>query len=203
MLTKVLAISIAYVAMGVLLLLMVIKPSVRWRWKALAIIVSTFFFVDVFLETRALLGWPGVGKLPDRFQLLWVRVVEPDARLSDPGAIYMWVEEVDENNVPVGVPRSYRVPYKRALAEQSVKARDQIMQGNPQEGTAESMTGEDKQQDQRDSQNQVDKTRTLEGTPIEAASGMQRLDIDALQHAQQTIEFRPMPPTLLPVKGGR
>ena len=48
MLTKVLAISIAYVAMGVLLLLMVIKPSVRWRWKALAIIVSTFFFVDVF-----------------------------------------------------------------------------------------------------------------------------------------------------------
>ena len=203
MLTKVLAISVAYVAMGVLLLLMVIKPSVRWRWKALAILVSTFFFVDVFFETRSLLGWPGVGRLPDRFQLLWVRVVEPDVRLSDPGAIYMWVEEVDENNVPIGVPRSYRVPYKRALAEQSVKARDQIMQGNPQEGTAESMAGEEKQQDQRDSQNQADRTKTLEGAPLEAASGTQRLDLDALQQGQQTIEFRPMPATLLPVKRGR
>ncbi len=203
MLTKVLAISVAYVAMGVLLLLMVIKHSVRWRWKALAILVSTFFFVDVFFETRSLLGWPGVGRLPDRFQLLWVRVVEPDVRLSDPGAIYMWVEEVDENNVPIGVPRSYRVPYKRALAEQSVKARDQIMQGNPQEGTAESMAGEEKQQDQRDSQNQVDRTKALEGAPLEAASGTQRLDLDALQQGQQTIEFRPMPTTLLPVKRGR
>jgi hypothetical protein len=202
-LTKVLAISVAYVAMGVLLLLMVIKPSVRWRWKALAILVSTFLFVDVFFETRSLLGWPGVGRLPDRFQLLWVRVVEPDVRLSDPGAIYMWVEEVDENNVPIGVPRSYRVPYKRALAEQSVKARDQIMQGNPQEGTAESMAGEEKQQDQRDSQNQADRTKALEGAPLEAASGTQRLDLDALQQGQQTIEFRPMPTTLLPVKRGR
>ena len=203
MLTKVLAISVAYVAMGVLLLLMVIRPSLSWRWKAIAILVSTFFFFDVFFETRGLLGWPGVGRLPERFQLLWVRVVEPDVRMSDPGAIYMWVEEVDENNVPVGVPRSYRVPYKRALAEQSVKARDQIMQGNPQEGTAESMAGEDKQQDQRDSQNQVEKTKTLEGTPIEAASGTQGLDLDALQQGQQTIEFRPMPTTVLPVKRGR
>ena len=203
MLTKVLAISVAYVAMGVLLLLMVIRPSLSWRWKAIAILVSTFFFFDVFFETRGLLGWPGVGRLPERFQLLWVRVVEPDVRMPDPGAIYMWVEEVDENNVPVGVPRSYRVPYKRALAEQSVKARDQIMQGNPQAGTAESMAGEDKQQDQRDSQNQVEKTKTLEGTPIEAASGTQGLDLDALQQGQQTIEFRPMPTTLLPVKRGR
>ena len=200
MLTKVLAISTAYVAMGVLLLFLLIRPALHWRWKAFAILLSTFFFVSVFFETRGLLGWPGVGKLPDRFQLLWVRVVEPDPRLSDPGSIYMWVEEVDENNVPVGVPRSYRLPYRGALAEKSAKARDQIMQGNPQEGTAENLTGEDQPQDQRDPPSPVDKAKNPEGAPLEAASGIQRLDIDALQQAQQTIQFRPMPPTLLPVK---
>ncbi len=200
MLTKVLAIAAAYMALGVLLLLMAIKAPTPWRWKALVIALSTFFFVTVFFETRGLLGWPGVGKLPDRFQLLWVRVVEPDPRASEPGAIYMWVEEVDENNVPLGTPRSYRLPYRRALAEKSAKARDQIMQGNPQEGTADSMVSEEKDQNDRETANQSDKTKPFEGAPVQAVEGGQRLDIDALQQSQQMIEFRPMPPTLLPVK---
>ena len=200
MLTKVLAIAAAYVAIGVLLLIMAIRAPVRWRWKAAAIIVSTFFFIDVFFETRGLLGWPGVGRLPDRFQLLWVRVVEPDLRTSEPGAIYMWVEEVDENNVPLGVPRSFQLPYRRALAEKSSKARDQIMQGNPQEGTAESLNSDDKQQADQDTGDQLDKSKQVDGAPMNPAEGLQRLDIDALPQAQQMIEFRPMPPTLLPVK---
>ena len=57
------------------------------------------------------------GQLPARFQLLWVRVVEPDAKIGDRGAIYLWIEEVDEHNVPDGVPRSYRLPYSRPLAD--------------------------------------------------------------------------------------
>ena len=200
MLTKVLTISLAYVALGVLLLLLLIKPALHWRWKVLAILVSTFFFVNVFFETRNLLGWPGVGKLPERFQLLWVRVVEPDLRLHDPGAIYVWVEEVDENNVPNGVPRAYRLPYKRALAEKSAKARDQIMQGNPQEGTAEDLAAEERPQERPGAAGPLDKPRVAEGAPLEAVSGVQRLDLDALEQSQQIIEFRAMPPTLLPVK---
>ena len=57
-----------------------------------------------------------------------MRVVEPDRKSADPGAIYLWIEEVDENNVPDGVPRSYRLPYSRPLADRSAKARDEIMQ---------------------------------------------------------------------------
>ena len=202
MLTKVLAISVAYVGMGVLLLLAVIRPNLHWRWKAVVIILASFFFLNVFFEMRGLLGWPGVGKLPDRFQLLWVRIVEPDPRISDPGAIYMWVEEVDENNVPVGVPRSYRLPYRRALAEKTIKARDQIMQGNPQEGTSEGVNNEEKQQGGEDNAGPIDGGKKFEGPPLDAAAaGSQRLDLDSLLQSQQAIEFRPMPPTLLPVKG--
>ena len=38
------------------------------------------------------------------------------------------------------MPRSYRLPYTRPLADKSLKARDEIMSGNPQEGTADDLT---------------------------------------------------------------
>ena len=73
-------------------------------------------------------------------------MVEPDPKLHDPGAIFFWVEEVDENNVPTGVPRSYRLPYSKPLADKSMKARDEIMSGNPQEGTADDLAENENEQ---------------------------------------------------------
>src|SRR5947209_8097303 len=132
-----LAIAAAYVAMGVLLLLVVLRARLRWRLKAVVIIVTSLFFIEIFFATRGLLGWPAMGQLPARFQLLWVRVVEPDMKISGKGAVYLWVEEIDSNNVPLGLPRSYALPYSRPLADRSTAARDQIMEGNAQLGTAE------------------------------------------------------------------
>jgi hypothetical protein len=71
---------------------------------------------------------------------LWTRVVEPDVKAGNRGSIYLWVEEVDGNNVPSGLPRSYRLPYSVKLADRTLKARDEIMAGNPQEGLAEDVT---------------------------------------------------------------
>src|SRR5277367_5112579 len=140
---NVLAISAAYVVIGVLLLNMGLSSRFRWWIKGVAIVVTCAFFIEVFFATKSLLGWPGTGALPPRFQLLWTRVVEPDPKISDPGAIFLWVEELDENNVPSGTPRSYRLRYTPPLAERSLKARYEIMAGNPQEGTANDMEGDD------------------------------------------------------------
>src|SRR3954471_19315587 len=137
--TSLLAISAAYVMVAVLLLSMGFSSRFKWWVKATAIVVTSFFFVEVFFATKSLLGWPGTGQLPPRFQLLWTRVVEPDPKISDPGAIFLWVEELDENNVPSGTPRSFRLRYTPPLADRSLKARDEIMAGNPQEGTANDM----------------------------------------------------------------
>src|SRR6195256_6888838 len=139
----ILAISAAYVVLSVILLAMGLTSRFAWWIKASAIIVSTAFFIEVFFATKSLLGWPGTGALPPRFQLLWTRVVEPDPKLANPGAIYLWVEEVDTNNIPSGLPRSYRLPYSLKLAERSLKARDEIMSGDPQEGTAEELSGDE------------------------------------------------------------
>jgi hypothetical protein len=188
------AISAAYVVMAVLVLSVGLTAPFRWWLKATAIVMTSAFFIEAFFATKSLLGWPGTGRLPPRFQLLWTRVVEPDPKVHDPGAIFLWVEEVDENNVPLGTPRSYRLAYTKPLADRSLKARDEIMSGNPQEGTAED----------------VEETPMTPGTMAnlpENAQGNQsqlagNLDLSLLQSLEQTqsVQFRAMTGPLLPPK---
>jgi hypothetical protein len=196
MTSTVLAISAAYVVIGVLLLTIGLTSRFAWWVKAAAIVVTSVFFVEVFFATKDLLGWPRSGQLPARFQLLWVRVVEPDAKIGDRGAIYLWIEEVDEHNVPDGVPRSYRLPYSRPLADRSAKARDEIMRGRPQQGLAEDLEG-------RDSKDPKDVNEDPSKTGTRTDAGVTTVDLEQLQLLQQAqrVEFAPMPLPTLPPKG--
>jgi hypothetical protein len=189
----VLAISAAYVVIGVLLLNMGLGSRFRWWIKAMAIVITCGFFIEVFFATKSLLGWPGTGALPPRFQWLWTRVVEPDPKISDPGAIYLWVEELDENNVPSGTPRSYRLRYTPPLADRSLKARDEIMAGNPQEGTANDMEGDDSKA------NAQEHAEQLNG-PNRNEFGTGNIDLDMLIKQAQQVEFRPLSGPALPPK---
>ena len=186
----VLAISIAYVVMAVLLLSMGLTSRFAWWIKGVVIVVTSVFFIESFFATKSLLGWPGTGQLPHHFQLLWTRVVEPDPKVGDPGAIYLWVEELDENNVPSGTPRSYRLKYTLPLADQSNKARDEIMAGNPQEGTGDDIEG-----------GEGDKTDAKL-----AATGNRQTDIaltnidpDLIRQSPE-VHFRPLSQVVLPAK---
>src|ERR1051325_4295492 len=143
MTSTVVLISLGYATLGVLLLGLGLEARLAWWIKATAIVVTSGFFVVVFYATNGLLGWPAHGALPPRFQLLWSRVVEPDVRTGDVGAVYLWVEETDENNVPSGTPKSYRLPYSRMLADRSIAARDEIIAGHPQQGLAGDLAGQD------------------------------------------------------------
>ena len=60
----VLAISIAYVVMAVLLLSMGLTSRFAWWVKGVVIVVTSVFFVESFFATKGLLGWPGSGR-PD------------------------------------------------------------------------------------------------------------------------------------------
>jgi hypothetical protein len=141
------------------------------------------------------MGWPGSDRLPARFQLLWTRVVEPDPKVADKGAIYLWVEEVDANNVPTGVPRSYRLPYTRPLADRTLKARDEIMSGNPQEGTADDL-------DENNEQPAGGMRPDLPDQSNNAQPGAANVDLDKLKFLDQAqhVEFAPMTGPLLPPK---
>jgi hypothetical protein len=194
MTSTVLAIAAAYVVLGVLLLTMGLSSRFAWWVKAAAIVITSVFFVEAFFAVRGLLGWPRSGPLPARFQLLWVRVVEPDLKASNPGAIYLWLEAVDENNIPDGVPRSFRLAYSRPLADRAIKARDEIISGKPQQGVTGGLDGN---RDERE----ADSTQRRSGT--QAEPGLTTVDLDQfrlLQQAQQ-VEFSSMPAPILPPKG--
>ena len=127
MTTAVLGISIAYAGMGLLLLAMGMTSRFAWWVKAAAIVVTSLFFIQAFYATKGLLGWPGSERLPARFQLLWARVVEPDAKIGDAGAVYLWIEELDENNVPETDRWLVLTPTERQILMQSNLAQAQFM----------------------------------------------------------------------------
>ena len=104
-------------------------------------LTSTFYVVS-FFATRALLGWSSIDPLPPRFKLLHARIVEPHSLAGDPGAIHLWVEAIDDDNCPSGVPRAYRLPYDAKLAERAEAAIKASAKGKPQGGrTADFGTG--------------------------------------------------------------
>jgi hypothetical protein len=206
MIATVLAISAAYVVMGVLSLAFGLTSRLKWWVKAIAIVTMSGFFIAAFFATQSLLGWPGRGALPAKFQLLWARVVEPDPKLADPGAIYFWIEQVDDNNVPSGQPRAYRLPYSRTLADRSIKARDEIMSGHPQQGAAADFDSAEVPDAGREAETGDDSARTVKRDSSEpqpgprVESGALKIEIDQALAQAQRVEFRAMPPPALPPK---
>ena len=77
------------------------------------------------------------------------------------------------------------------MAERSNKAKDEIMAGNPQEGTASDMEGDD-------SAKMNAKLDQMNG-PNRPETGLSNVDIELLRQAQQ-IEFRPLSGVALPPK---
>jgi hypothetical protein len=132
----ILTLSLSYALIGVLLLIVLVYARVPWSAKAVAVVVTSAFYIASFVGVRGLLGWASVDRLPIAFKLLQARIVEPHSLEGDPGSIYLWVETLDDGNRPSGVPRAYRIPYRDALAERTDKAISEIAAGRPQGGRA-------------------------------------------------------------------
>lgn len=196
MTTTLLAISAAYVAMSVLLLSLGLTSPFRWWVKAVAIVVTSFFFVEVYFATQSLRGWPGTDRLPAHFQLLWTRVVEPDPKIRDAGSIFLWVEQLDENNVPAGTPRSYRMGYSEKGAEEVIKAQTKIMNGEQVEGRA----GDDTESETPPSSNLPNLPENANPTQTGNPNNLDLAKLAAQPDYMQGVVFKPLEPPKLPQK---
>ena len=130
--TEILGLSIAYVVLGVLLLIAVTRARLPWPAKAAAIAATSAFYVFVFFRLEGFLGWPATAALPPRFELLWAQVVDRNLVSNEAGAIHLWVAELNDANLPSRTPRAYVLPYSAQLAEKIEKARAEITKGHPQ-----------------------------------------------------------------------
>jgi hypothetical protein len=184
-------IAASYVVLAVLLLSL--NLASRWHWgiKAIAIAITTFFFGVSYVSITGLIGWPSEARMPGHFQLHWATVIEPDKLNGLPGSIFLWVEGLNENNIPAGTPRAFRVPYSRELADRIRRAKERIERGTDQVGTARELDAPE---------GRPDEDRRLAGAPPRRDEPGSTGDPAAFGQHTPSIDFENMPPPELPSK---
>jgi hypothetical protein len=196
--TEILGLSIAYVLLAALLLVVVLRVRAPWPAKVAAVLVTSIFYCVTFFRIEGLPGWSAAAPLPPQFQLLWARVVDPNPLDRDPGAVHVWIEELDAANIPNGQPRAYRLPYSPTLAAKVEAARDEIMKGHPQGGRAADY-GTGNGQAAPEGPSDVSKLRPA-AAPGGDPTGGGPLDLAFLTGESGNIEFAPLPVPILPPK---
>jgi hypothetical protein len=193
--------SIAYALLGVLLLIICIFARIPWPVKAAAIVLTSAFYVVSFFATRGLLGWSSTDPLPPKFKLLGARIVEPHSLEGEPGAIHLWVEALDDDNFPSGVPRAYRLHYDAHLAEKTEAAIRASADGKPQGGrTADFGNGEGGTAEAT-AREVTPSTITTTGGGDPASGGP--VDPQSAHGEHQTINFTPLAPPRMPPKDAK
>jgi hypothetical protein len=190
--------TIAYAALGALLLFLLARLPIPRGAKLAAIGAMCVFNIGVFFWLQGLLGWSSATAVPDRFQLLWARVVEPNPSLGVPGAIHLWVEALDANNIPSGEPRAFVLPYSPELASKAVVAQSEIQKGNPQGGFGLSHA---LAPEARESAPDGANVRSVtQASPGGDPSGGGVLDPSVLGGQSKVVDLIPLPKPLLPPK---
>ena len=131
-------IPLAYVIVTALVLWAVIASRGNWAAKALAICCSLLFGILLWFSLTDLQGWPVEAPMPERFEVKWIVVEEPDKKAGSEGAVYTWaVSLAGDDRPPFRLtgggsgrePRIYRLPYSRELHEQSEMIGGQLRAG--------------------------------------------------------------------------
>jgi hypothetical protein len=189
--TAVIGLVAAYIVLAVLLLSLNLTSLWQWWIKGAAIIVTTVFFGVTFQTLNGLMGWPTTQKPPARFSLVWSLVVEPDKKTSNPGCIYVWAEELDDNNVPSNTPRSYQLPYSDALARKVAGAQEKRERGVEVMGRVDDARSRQEELGKDIKIGQIERN----GEENAAADTVPFMDDGA------RLSFEELPPVILPDKG--
>jgi hypothetical protein len=191
---------------GVLaLLLLSLNIFSLWRWwiKAGAMLLTAVVFVAAYSVIAGLLGWPSEGPLPERFSLLNTHVEEPDKQNGNPGHIYLWLQEINAEQIPIAPPRAYALPFVVETMKGVTESQEILDRGEAVLGESKTQVTEASGRKGEDGQNADDLTAEQGG--VNLSNGGQRNNNGAGSifgfPGGQTINFSPMPPATLPQKG--
>ncbi|MEZ5661167.1 MAG: hypothetical protein R3E83_22440 [Burkholderiaceae bacterium] len=112
----------------------------RWPvWmKGILLLGVTALYFFGYRAVHDIWGRPSVDALPERFVVMAAFVEEPHQK--NPGAIYMWVSEIRDDDGQVLDPRAYKLPYSRPLHTRVDEALERGRDGVSQMGVASSRT---------------------------------------------------------------
>lgn len=147
-------IPIAFVILGAMACWIIVGAKGHWALKVFFVAVSMIFFsVAVWQSVESLLGLPSKKGLPEKFEVVWMTVEQPNKREDDPGAIYFWVKHLEsefdeEDSGPFtqklpDEPLSFKAPYSKELHEQAAQVQAMLKMGMRVQGSASgSMEGQ-------------------------------------------------------------
>lgn len=125
----IIALSIAYaVAFGVATVLAIGSRWPLWLRAGLVLAMTGLIFVT-YRSIGDLRGLPTDDPPPGRFRLHWAEIREPDKARGDPGSIFLWLSELDEDWYIVGTPRAHQVPWTPELAQSVSEAMQAVAEG--------------------------------------------------------------------------
>lgn len=130
----ILSLTAAYTLVALLLAWLLVLTRVHWVLKALATLSVVAMIPLTFFGVGELRGLPTDGDLPDSFRMLWGQVIEPNHIQDESGSVFLWLQEMDADNYPVGLPRAYQLPYSKDLEIKVQEAMGKIAQGEDIQG---------------------------------------------------------------------
>jgi hypothetical protein len=133
------SIPFAFFILSSLLLWLVIGAKGHWLIKASVISFVLYFCVSIDFSLENLLGWPSSQSLPEKFQVHWIKIREPNKKTKEQGAIYVWVTNLNQtdkeegwdgwrrlfvsfNNYDLREPRAYRLFYSKEDHQKAQRA---------------------------------------------------------------------------------
>ena len=110
-------IFIVFAVMSCILLWFIIGSRGGWLKKFMVIALTASLCFAMWDSVDRMLGSPTHNKLPDKFQIHWITIKEPDKdNVNDLGSIKVWAQDVKK-------PRKnklYQIPYSRKTHEQAM-----------------------------------------------------------------------------------
>ena len=141
------SIPFAFFILSSLLLWLLIGAKGHWLLKASVISFVLYFCLSIDFSLENLLGWPSDQSLPEKFQVHWIEIKEPNKKTREPGAIYVWDTNLNQNekkdesggwrklfvsvqNYDPREPRAYRIAYSKEDHKEADKALGLIKGGS-------------------------------------------------------------------------
>lgn len=125
------------------LILWAIIGGKGWWWLKAIMVIGTFLFgVVLWHSLETLEGWPTEEPMPEKFEIKWIVVEEPNMKTGEKGEILVWSKNMTEDyktaSSPIPLlhnkeqsddPRLHRLPYSREMHKQAQDIQKKIAFG--------------------------------------------------------------------------
>ncbi len=128
----------AYALLAAFLLLILISARMPIALKALATLAAAALVPWTYHGIGELRGLPTDSEPPAHFKLHWARVVEPNLLMKEKGHVFLWIEELDDQNSTRWVAHRIDMPRVATMLRRLRTSASRAVASRPADGSSKS-----------------------------------------------------------------